>query len=133
MSIGGWFTLLSFFAFFACFFTSAWTRGSGWFIATVAALALFISSFFLELAPGELPSALLGAPLLFLFFFYVIAGHYITDTKIGDSLSHEALMKYIAEEELSGPLETIVRFIPAVLYAGFIGIIIGGAFQYLSK
>lgn len=111
-----------FFVFLALIYSSAWLYGQSWFVATILSWACTIAAFYLDLMPTKVGASfwvsLLIASWFFLVVFYLLAGKYLTQTKLLDLKyqSHPALLQYITEHQIHSPLASILRPLGPVLF-----------------
>ena len=112
-----WIGAALFLVFFLLVITSSWLRGSIWFRVIIGSLAASLLAF----APRAWSSAsnwetlqlsLFGLAL-FLVFFYVVSGRYLTQTDITDLKyqSYEALSRFISDAKILSPLARVVRWL----------------------
>ena len=118
-------------AFIFLVWASAWLWGRIWFAITMASLAgVLVASEFVGIgAQSEVKRlfSLSGLALFFVMAFYFLGSRYITRTRLSDLTyqSHEALVRYIDDNQLSSPFARLMRRMGPVLltlaliYAGF--------------
>ena len=123
-TLTSWLAVLSLTSWMALAYSSAWLRGTGWFVATIVSMGVFISSLCGAALVGEsgirLWTGVLGALMIFGFFFYWIASRHITRTRLLDPAyhSHQAVVRYIVDQQLRTPLaRTLQALWPVLLVA----------------
>jgi hypothetical protein len=131
-----WWAVVVFLIFCGLVYASAWLRGSRWFAATMLCLgATFVLLSADILGTGLNVKAVLGVSIfgwVCTFFFYVIAGHHLTQTKVLDLTygSHHALAQYLTKNSISSWLARTVRLLPWVLGTSLVVLV---AFGYWAK
>jgi hypothetical protein len=118
-----WIALLSLTVFLGLTYSSAWLRGSSWYLATVFSMGVFLVAMSANALRAEsglrLWAGALGMLMLFGLFFYWVSARHITQTRMLDLTyhSHDAVVRYITERQLSSPLARLLRVLGPVLLA----------------
>ena len=116
--------------------TSSWLKGRAWFVATVLVLASSLVA--LEWDSPQPTSTLDlwltrgGLSFVFLSFFYLIGGRFITATAVTDMTyqSHEALSRFI---DASGDNSLFARILRNMGPALFVALLLFGVVVVLAK
>jgi len=116
-----------YFVFLALIYSSAWLHGQRWFVVTILSWAGTIAAFYVDHMPTKVGTSfwlsLLIVSWLFFVVFYLVAGKYLTQTKLLDLKyqSHPALLQYITENQIHSPLASLLRALgPALFVAIFL-------------